>query len=63
MFVTKEYIYNSIKLSETRNIVENTLEEYNEQYGENYRRSVKVGSVAVFLDKIKNETKNITIDR
>ena len=62
MIITSEYFYN-IKLNETRNIVENTLEEYEEKYGYNYHRHVKVNCVAEFLDKIKNETKNITIDR
>ena len=51
-----------IKLNETRNIVENTLEEYKQKCGGNYRRSVKVECVATFWDKIKNETKNITIN-
>ena len=55
--ITSEYIYNDIDLNETRNIVENTLQEYEQNYGWNYHRRVKVRCVAEFLDKIKNETK------
>ena len=61
--ITREYVYNNIKLNETRNTVENTLQEYKLKYAVNYRRHVKVKCVAVFLDKIKTETKNITIER
>ena len=63
MIITSEYVYNNIKLNETRNIVENTLEEYKQKYGGNYPRSVKVKCDAEFLDKIKNGRKNITIER
>ena len=42
MIVTSEYVYNNIKLNETRNIVENTLQEYEETYGYYYRRVVEV---------------------
>ena len=59
---TKEFVHNNIKLIETRNIVENTLLEYERKYGANCCRSVKVECVAKFLDKIKNETKFITIE-
>ena len=62
-FITNEYVYNNIKINETRNIVENTLEECKEKCGGNYRRSVKVECVATFLDKINNETKKITTER
>ena len=62
MIITSEYVYNNIKLNETRNIVENTLEEYKQKYGGSYRRSVKVECVPTVLDKLKNETKNITIN-
>ena len=41
----------------------NTLEDYERKYGFNYRRLVKVKCIPEFLDKIKNEIKNITIDR
>ena len=44
-------------MNERRNIVENTLEEYEEKYGYNYRRSVEVKCVAELLDKLKNEKK------
>ena len=62
MIITSGYVYNNLKLTETRNIVENTLEERKQKYSGNYPRSVKVECVATFLDKIKNETKNITIN-
>ena len=62
IIITSEYVYNNIKLNETRNIVEKTLKEYKQKCGGNYRRSVKVECVATFWDKIKNETKNITIN-
>ena len=62
MIITSEYVYTNIKLNETRNIVENTKLEHEQEYGENYPRSVKVECVATFFDKIKNETKNITIN-
>ena len=50
-------------MKETRNIVENTLLEHEWKYGTNYRRSVKVKCVAKFLNEIKNETQNMTIER
>ena len=62
IFVTSEYVYINIKLNETRNIVEKTLEEYKQKCGGNYRRSVKVECVTTFRDKIKNEKKNLTIN-
>ena len=63
MIITCEHVYNNKKLDETRNIVENTLQEYELKYGWNYHRSVQVKCVAIFLDRIKNETKIITIVR
>ena len=63
IFFTSEYVYDNIKLNETRNIVDKTVLEYEPKYGANYHRSVKVTCVAEFLDKIKNETKNVTIER
>ena len=62
MIITSEYVYNNNKLDETRNIVENTPEEYERKYGFNYNRVIKVECNAEFLDKIRNETINITID-
>ena len=50
-------------MGETRNIVENTLLEYERKYGANCYRSVKDECVAKFLDKINNETKIVTIER
>ena len=58
-----EYVYNNLKLNETRDIVENTILEYEQKYGFDHRRNGKVKCVAEFLDKIKNETKNVTIER
>ena len=49
-------------MGETRKIVENILQEYEQKYGENYRRLVKVICNAKFVDKIKNQSKNITIE-
>ena len=63
MFVTSEYIYKNNKLNETRNIVENNLQEYELKYGLYCNRVLKVVCIAKFLDKIKNEMKKITIDR
>ena len=63
MIITSEYIYDNNKLNETRNILQNTIEEYEETYGLNYKRVVKVKCVGEFYDKLKNETKTIIIDR
>ena len=63
MIISSDYVYTNIKLNETRKIVENTLEEYKQKNSWNYLRSVKVRCVAELLDKIKNERKNITIER
>ena len=60
---TSEYIYINIKLNETRNIVENTILEYEQKYGAVYLKSVKVECVAEFLDEIKNEIKILIIRR
>ena len=59
---TSEYVYNNIKLDETREIIENTLHDYQQKNGEIYRRIIKIIYVAEFLDKIKNETKNLTFE-
>ena len=63
LIFTSEYVYNNIKLNETRNILENIIEEFDETYAYKYNRIVKVECVGEFYDKIKNETKIITIDR
>ena len=60
---TSKYVYNKIKLNETRNILQITIEKYEKEYGFNVNRDVKVKCVAEFSDKIKNETKIIIIDR
>ena len=60
-FIT-EYVYNNIQLNETRNIVENTLLEYERKYGLNCHRVGKVEFIAKFLDKSTNETKIIPFE-
>ena len=60
---TNEYVYNTIKLDETYNFVENTLLENIQKYGDYYHREVEVKGVVEFLDKIKNEIKIIIIKR
>ena len=62
MIVTSEYVCNNIKLNETRNIVKNTLLEYEKKYGFNWNRVVKVEFVTKFLDKSTNETKIIPFE-
>ena len=61
--VTSEYVYDNIKLNETRNIVENTLKDYVQKHGNDYRKSMKVKCIAEFLDETKNETKNLITER
>ena len=39
---TSIYVYNKTNLDKTREIVENTLHEYKQKYGANYRRIMKV---------------------
>ena len=63
MIIFSEYFYDNIKLNETRNILQNTIEEYEETYGFNCNRIVIVECIADFYDKIKNEKKFIIIDR
>ena len=33
MLFTNEYVYDNIKLNETRNILQNTIKEYEKEYG------------------------------
>ena len=33
MIITSEYVYDNIKLNETRNILQNTIDENEEKYG------------------------------
>ena len=40
MIVTSEYVYNNIKFKETRNIIENTLEEYERKFGFTFNRVI-----------------------
>ena len=60
IITTSEYNYYNIKSNETCNIVENTLQEHEQNYGVEHLKIVKVKCVAEFLDK-KNEIKNIII--
>ena len=59
---TSGCVYNNIKLGKKRKFVENTRQEYGQNYGENYRRIVKVICFVEFLDKLKNQTKNVTFE-
>ena len=59
---TSEYVHNIIKFVETCKIVENTLQEYEQKNGGNYRKIVKVICFAEVLDKVKDQTKNNTIE-
>ena len=63
MIITSEYVYDNITLNETRNLFQNTIEEYDKEYGFNKNRVVKVKCVGEFYDKILNETKIVNIDR
>ena len=49
MTITSEYIYDNIKLNETRNILQNTIEEYEKEYGFNNNRVVRVKCIADFF--------------
>ena len=50
-------------MNETGNIFQNTIEEFEKEYGFDLYRDVKVRCVSEFYDKIINETKIIIIDR
>ena len=63
MILTSEYIYDNIKLNETCNILQKTIEEYEKEYAFNLHRDVKVRCVGELYDKKINETKIIIIDR
>ena len=52
MIVTSEYVYDNNKLNETRNFVQNTIEEYEKEYGFSLYRDVKVRCVGEFFYKI-----------
>ena len=51
MIVTCEYVYDNIKLNETRNILQNTIEEYKKGYGFDLYRDVKVECFGEVYDK------------
>ena len=51
MIITSEYINDNIKLNETRIILQNTMEEYEEKCGFYLKRDVKVRCVGEFYDK------------
>ena len=63
MIITSEYVDSNIKLNETRNIVQNTREDYEETYGFNLNRVVRVKCFAEFYDKIINQSKIFINDR
>ena len=63
MIFTSEYVYDNIKLNETRKILQNTIEEEDKEYSFNNNRIVKVKCDGEFYDKVINETKIIIIDR
>ena len=63
MIFTSENVYDNIKLNETRNILQKTIEEYEKKYGFNVNRIVKVKCVGEFYDKKTNETKVTVINR
>ena len=46
MIITGEYVYDNNKLNETRNILQNTIEECEKTYGFNYDRVAKIKSVS-----------------
>ena len=50
-------------MNETRNILQNTIEEHEETYGFNLDRVVRFKCIAEIHDKIINEIKIIIIDR
>ena len=47
---TSENVHNKITLDEIGNIIEKTQPEYNQKYGTNYYRKVKVKCIVKFLD-------------
>ena len=49
MIITSGYLYGNIKLNETCNILQNTVEEYEKEYGFDLYRDVKVRCVGEFL--------------
>ena len=61
--ITNEYAYKNIKLNQIHNLIENIIDEYDEEFGFNINRVVKVKCIAELYDKIINETKIIIIDR
>ena len=61
MNVISEYVYNDIKLDETRNFVDNTLLEYKRKYGYNYNRTCEIKCITKFSDKMQIETKKYYI--
>ena len=61
--ITSENDYFNLKLNETRDIVENAIVEYEQKYGADCLKSVKVRCVAEFLEKKECEIKIIIIER
>ena len=51
MIITSEYVYDSIKLNETRNVLQNTIEEYENEFGFDLYRDEKFRCVVNFMMK------------
>ena len=62
MIITNVYVYNNLKLNETRNIIENTLLEFDQQYDYNFNTEIIVKCNIKFFDKLESKTKNIMIE-
>ena len=62
MINTNVYVYNNLKLNETRNIIENTLLEFDQEYDYNYNTEIVVKCNINFFDKLECKTKNIMIE-
>ena len=62
MIGTSEYRFLNPKLNEIIDIINNTQLEHDQKYGDDYCRKIEVRCKIEFSDKIKNKTKNITIN-
>ena len=60
--ITSDYVFDNIRLNETRKIIQNTIDEYEEKYGFYLYTDVKVRCVGQFYDKKIYETKNVFIN-
>ena len=59
MIITNVYVYNNIKLNETRNIIGNTSIEHHQKHGYNRDAEVNVKFKVKFLIKKKTKRKII----